>query len=347
MNNNAIEPAIQKLINETDGVKFSNLKDKLIKTFGETEREKVLQAFIQYTKEGQLLHWRNYLLSDIIRLVYENETTYVTYFEWTLTEPKLTYWGIDGLFKVKGKEAYDAVIGIINNENLSKEIRGKAIKSLSIISNQTFDRGLPNDPGYWSPEDFRIAEILAWQQQGKKDGEGHTAPKTHSSLEDPKTPLEKLIVRLNKKLIAKRGKNQDLVNPFNWLAIADENDIQKIEQHWALPENYLLFLKNYSPIRVTINGKKYFQGLDLYGASKLIKAQEGYSVNPTTQEPIKDWPANYVVIADAGADSYCIDLNAIHENDAPIYTSMHGAGKWEFELYASSFMEFLKELGTK
>ena len=120
-----------------------------------------------------------------------------------------------------------------------------------------------------------------------------------------------------------------------------------IREKWKLPENYLLFLKNYSPIQVFIDNKKYFQGLHLYGASELIKRQEGYSFNPLTNKSIDEWPMNFVVIADAGADPYCIDINQIKENDAPIYTSMHGNGEWEFELYADSFLTFLKEIAGK
>ncbi|SDH58353.1 hypothetical protein [Myroides phaeus] len=53
------------------------------------------------------------------------------------------------------------------------------------------------------------------------------------------------------------------------------------------------------------------------------------------------------IIADAGADPYCIDINQITDQDAPIYTSMHGTGQWEFELYADSFLSFLKEIAGK
>jgi hypothetical protein len=144
-----------------------------------------------------------------------------------------------------------------------------------------------------------------------------------------------------------RTKNQDLSNPTNWLVIADETDILDIEKKWKLPENYLLFLKNYSPLNVYIDSKKYFQGLRLYGASELLKRQGGYSFNPIINQTIDEWPKNFVVIADAGADPYCIDINQLKDNDAPVYTSIHGTGNWEFELYADSFLNFLKEIAGK
>ena len=95
----------EKLFNENDGSKFSKIKDRLIKLFAEYEREKVLEILIQYSKSGKILHWRAFLLTDIIALVKENETGYIKFFEWTITQPELTYWGIDGLLKTKGQKA--------------------------------------------------------------------------------------------------------------------------------------------------------------------------------------------------------------------------------------------------
>ena len=337
----------QQIIDETDGNKFHKLIQKLLKKYSETEREYVLEILTAYAKNGHILHWRNFLLNDIIALVNEDEVNYVEFFEWCVTQPELTYWGIDGLLKTNGRQSFSALIEILKNESFKTSIRAKAIKSISVFSKQPFDRELPKDPGHWKVEDLRIEEIETWQKNGFQNGEGYAQPKTHISLENPKTELEKTASKLNKKLEAQRTKHQDLSNPTNWLIIADETDILNIEQKWKLPENYLLFLKNYSPLKVFIDNKKYFQGLHLYGASDLIKRQEGYSFNPVTNQTINEWPMNFVVIADAGADPYCIDINQIKENDAPIYTSLHGSGEWEFELYADSFLTFLKEIEGK
>jgi hypothetical protein len=337
----------QQIIDETDGSKFSKLVQKLLKKYSITYREYVLTTLTEYSKNGQILHWRNFLLTDIIKLVNEGEATYIDFFEWCLTQTELTYWGIDGLLKTKGKKAYPALIELAKNNSLNTSIRAKSIKSISTFSKQPFDRTLPNDPGYWKLEDLRIEEVETWQENGYQDGQGYTKPTTHVSLENPKIELEQTVAKLNKKLEKARSKNQDLSNPTNWLVVADEADILKIETKWKLPENYLLFIKKYSPLNVFIDNKKYFQGLNLYGASDLIKMQNGYSFNPVTNEAIDEWPKNFVVIADAGADPYCLDINKIKDNDAPIYTSMHGAGKWEFELYADSFLTFLKELSGK
>lgn len=337
----------QQIVDETDGNKFHQLIQKLLKKYSETDREYVLGILTEYAKNGQILHWQNFLLTDIIKLVNQDEVHYIDFFKWCVTRPELTYWGIDGLLKTNGKKSFSALIEILKNESFKTSIRAKAIKSISIFSKQPFDRELPKDPGHWKVEDLRIVEVEIWQKNGYPSGQGYTEPQIHISLENPKTELEKIASKLNLKLEAKRIKNQDLSNPTNWLAIANETDILNITKKWKLPENYLLFLKNYSPIQVFIDNKNYFQGLHLYGASELIKRQEGYSFNPVTNFKIDEWPTNFVVVADAGADPYCIDIHQINENDAPIYTSIHGSGDWEFELYADSFLTFLKEIAGK
>lgn len=339
-----IEQFEESLFTENDGSKFSKIKDKLIKSFSSTDREKVIEILIQYSKNGKMLHWRNFLLTDIIDLVEKDETNYIDFFEFTITKPELTYWGIDGLIKTKGVKAYKSLIELVQNGSLPTEVRAKAIKSIAIHSNQPFDRDLPKDPGYWKIEDFRINELLDWQSKEYRQGSGYKEPKIHPSLKNPKTELEKAVSKLDNKLEIERRKQQDLSNPSDWLAIADESKIETIEQKWKLPENYLLFLKNYSPINVFIDDEKFFQGLNLYGAEDLIKSQNGYSFNSMTSEVLTDWPSNYIVIADAGADPYCIDISNITNNDAPVYTSMHGNGKWEFEKYSDSFVDFLKDI---
>jgi hypothetical protein len=345
MTDNSIEKLKYQIFDETDGNKFSKLKDKLLKKYSAIERDKVIEILKDYTKNGKLLFWREFLLTDIIELVNENEN--VNYFEWTITEPQLTYWGIEGLIKTSGKNSYDKLIELILSDIGSVEIKAKAIKSIALKSKQPFDAGLPSDPGYWKQEDFRIEDIINWQKNGYKDGQGYSEPKTHSSLANPQTEFELVVSELNKKLEIQRTKNEDLSNPTNWLKIADETDILNIESRWTLPEIYLQFLKYYSPLQVTIYNKKYYQGLSLYGASNLIKSQQGYFLNPVTNEEFEEWPKNFVVIADAGADPFCINLNKIKDNDAPIYKSMHGNGEWKFKLYADSFLKFLKDITGK
>ena len=337
----------EDLFNEINGSKFSKILNKLLKIYSEAERENVLKILMQYSKYGKILNWRNFLLPSIIELIHEGETKYVDFFEWTITQPELAYRGISGLLKTKGEKAYPVLIDLAQNKEISTETRAKAIKSISVHAKQPFDRGLPVDPGYWKENDLRIPELLEWQKHGYKHGIGYVEPQVHPTLKNPKTELERAVFKLEQKLAAKRKNKQDLSNPSNWLAIADSSKINEIKQKWKLPEVYLTFLKYYSPVRVFVDNDKFFQGLRLYGADELIENQAGYSFNANTGESIDDWPLNYVVIADAGADPFCIDIGNIKDNDAAIYTSMHGAGKWEFKKYAKSFIGFLKDITTK
>ncbi|ACU63107.1 SMI1/KNR4 family protein [Chitinophaga pinensis] len=331
-----------QLLNESDGNKFAKLKSKLISQYGATDTTQVLEILTTYAREGKLLHWRNFLMTDIIGLIPQGDRQYAAFFEWAITIPNLTYWAVDGLLKTSGQQAYDQLITLATNDQLPVDNRAKAIKSLALHSQQPFDRQLPADPGYWKIPDLRLEELLNWQKNGYQTGAGYTPPATHAALKQPVTALDKIAARLEKKLQERRNSQQDPSNPSDWLIIAADSDIQAIDSKWQLPETYRTFLQNFSPLRVMIDeGDAFAAGLDLYGAGELIGRQDGYAYNSMKQEKILDWPENYLVIADAGGDPFCIDLTT---KEGAIYTSAHGMGTWEFELYAASFLEFLDEL---
>ena len=335
----------RKLFDETDGVKFSTLKDRLIRKHGETERLAVLDILGAYAREGQLLHWRSSLVNSMVQLMRPQELQ--EFFSWAVTMPELAYWGIDGLLKSRGKDACGTVVALAISASQPREVRAKAVKSLAVLSRQPFDAGLSPDPGHWKLDSLRLDDVLAWQRAGYPDGAGFAPPATHASLDDPRTTLEEAAASLEKKLVAKRKTDQDLARPSNWLVIASEADLAAIDQRWVLPAIYRDFLARFSPLKIHIDSKRYFQGLNLYGAADLLKAQHGYSYNPVDQKIIAGWPAHYVVIADAGADPYCLDLSAITDGDAPVYTAEHGRGAWEFVRHADSFVEFFKDIATK
>lgn len=334
----------RKLFDETDGSKFATLKDRLIKKHGESDRQAVLAILSAYARDGQLLHWRSSLVNTIVGLMRPQELQ--EFFAWAVTLPELAYWGIDGLLKSMGKEAYATVVAMAISDSLPLEVKAKAVKSLAVLSRQPFDAGLSQDPGHWKADSLRIDDVLAWQRYGYPDGAGFAPPATHASLASPGSALEKAAALLEKRLAKERAQDQDLARPSNWLVIASEADLAAIDLRWTLPAIYRDFLGRFSPLRVHIESDDYFQGLNLYGAAELLKAQHGYSYNPVDQEAIADWPAHYVVIADAGADPYCLDLSAIADGDAPVCTAEHGRGAWEFTRHADSFVEFLKEIAA-
>lgn len=348
-----IEELKMKLFAETDGSKFWNLKSKLIKTYSEQARETVIDILIKYLIgcrmgmldiEKKVFHLQNDVVSDLVDLIHKGENKYGFFFEWTLTIPDLTYWGIDGLLKAKGNEAYGKLIDLIKEENNALNLRAKAVKSLAVYSKQPFDKGLPEDPGFWEITDFNITTLTEWQQKGYPNGVGYAEPAVHPALVNPVTELEKCASKLDKKLAKARKKEQDLANPSNWLVIANETDIAAIKQKWVLPEIYLLFVKNFSPLNVYIEKKIFNYGLHLYGAKDLIEGQNGYSYNPVTKTKIEEWPSNFLVIGDDGADPYCIETGRSADQEVRVYTCEHGLGTWDFELFADSFLDFLKGL---
>ena len=334
----------RKLFDETDGSKFARLKERLLKKHVPDDRLAVLDILMAYARDGQLLHWRSFLMTDIVALVEPGE--HGTFFSWSLEMAGLAYWGVDGMLKSMGKAAYGPLLALATAEHTTLSVRAKAVKSLAVFSRQPFDAGLPYDPGHWKAEQLQLDAVLAWQRDGYPDGAGHVLPATHAALDDPRTPLEKAAAMLDKKLAARRRKEQDLAQPSNWLTIASAADMAGIAQRWALPEHYRRFLACHSPLRVCIDSPQYFQGLSLYGAAELIKAQHGYAWNPVSGDAIAGWPEQYLVFADAGADPYCLDLGAIADGDAPVYTAEHGTGTWCFERHADSFIDFLNEIAT-
>src|SRR5262249_9692165 len=150
----------------------------------------------------------------------------------------------------------------------------------------------------------------AWAKHGYPDGEGYSPPTRHPALDNPKTSFEKIVSRLDKKLAKERqSKWQDLADPTDWLALGAPDDLERIKARWDLPSIYLDFLTRFSPIKVIIKARRFYNPFWLFGASELIQAQDGYSFNPIEQEPILDWPAHLVVIASHGGDPFVLDLS--------------------------------------
>ena len=333
----------RKLFDETDGNKFARLKDRLLKKHGADERQAVLAILIAYAREGQLLHWRAFLMTDIVALAEPGE--YGDFFSWSLDIDGLAYWGVDGMLKSMGKEAYARLVALATAEDAKLSVRAKAVKSLAVFSRQPFDAGLPQDPGHWKAEQLRLDAVLAWQADGYLDGAGYRAPATHYSLTQPLSRLEMAAAFLERKLAPRRQHEQDLAQPSNWLTIASAMDMAEIDTHWVLPEIYRRFLEWYSPLRVHVDGKRFPQGLHLYGAAELVKAQHGYSVHAVHHHQIASWPPKLVVIADAGGDPYCVHLEERSiDGDLPVYRAKHGAGGWRFELHTDDFIDFLHQI---
>jgi len=126
-----------------------------------------------------------------------------------------------------------------------------------------------------------------------------------------------------------------------------EDKLKEIKENWDLPSNYLNFLEKFPAKGKDVEGEQFVNWLHIYGFSELVKNQLGYSFNPETNKPIEDWPKDYVVIADDGADPYVLDLSKSDGKDSPVLFAYHGEGDWNFQLFSSSFEEFLNKIGVE
>jgi hypothetical protein len=251
---------------------------------------------------------------------------------------------VNGLIKTAGRDSYPTLTAFALNPSNGTEDRANAIKSLAIHGGQTFIKGLPSNPGYWPEEDLPLQQLEEWSKTGYAQGPGFTTPARHPDLDRPISELDHLAQALDTKLARARAKDQDLANPTNWLVPAAPENLAMIDSRWQLPVLYLEFLRKFSPLKVTVTGRGFGMGLELYGAGDLVRGQDGYSFNPVENRVIADWPASYVVIASMGADPFVLDLTATEKGDAPVLSASHGEGTWEFREVSGSFLTFLRRL---
>ncbi|MBU3113156.1 SMI1/KNR4 family protein [Clostridium lacusfryxellense] len=337
-----LENLKDKLFATEDGSIFWKLTVKLIKK-KKKDRKDIIEILGEYVKSGNIFHMRSFILPDLIELVNEGEGNYSWVFDYCLTDKDLAYWGIEGLLKTEGLKAYGTILSLVDNINFKVEVRAKAIKQLAIYSGQKFDRNLSSDPGHWKLTDLRVAEVIEWANQGFPQGEGYKEPQRHPSLDNPSDELEIIVSALDKKLAKQRKDNQDLASPTNWLTECNTEELNIILDRWVLPSLYSRFLRYYSPLNVFIEGRKFLDGLELFGVSELIHGQIGYSYDEK-EEAIPGWPTNFLVLGNDNADPFCLDLSKSNGEDAPIVKAIHGEGEWKFKKYAPGLKEFLQKI---
>jgi hypothetical protein len=341
-----LETLSEKLFTETDGIKVHRLVKRLIKESAQ-HREVVIEIFMNYARGGPLHHWRSFVISlGILPLIQSGENGYCDFFEQCLQDPATAYWSVDGLIKTSGRDSYVTLTRFALNPTNGTENRANAIKCLAVHSDQSFIKGLPSDPGHWLETDLPLQKLREWAESGYPQGLGFSPPERHPDLDCPISELDRLASALDIKLARLRAQDQDPTNPTNWLSPAAQDDMAAIRSRWQLPEIYSEFLRKFSPVKVTVRGRGFGMGLELYGSGELVRSQDGYSFNPIENKPIPDWPGGYLVIASIDGDPFVLDLSATKGNDAPVRSALHGQGTWEFKKVASSFLMFLKRLAT-
>lgn len=310
------------------------------------DRSKIIDTYLAYMLNGKIEHWRSFIIPNAIELIEEGESQFASSFESALLDPDTAYWALAGLEKTLQKDSIETLLTFALDSKNEIEDRAHAIKLLAKTSNQTFIRGLPDDPGHWKEEQLPIDSILDWKSDGCPDGEGFSEPTVHPSLSKPVSKLDALALKLEKKLSKYRKVDQNLANPSNWLVPADEKSLSEISKRWELPIVYQEFLERFSPLEVTVRGWGSGEGIQLFGADELIAAQNGYSYDPVTEQPIDDWEGQHLVIASKGGDPFVLDLGEIKNDDCPVLTARHGEGKWVFNRKTATFLSFLKKIAS-
>lgn len=334
----------EKLVDATDGVEACGAIDSLAKHArkGDADAKTVLG---EYMLEGAIEHMRDHACSCLAELVDDSDSELVSSFESGLSDQTIRYWSILGFSNAVGSKSYKRLTELVQDTSVAIEDRSHAVKCLAAVSQQTFDRDLPDDPGEWEESDIRLDEIIAWAQAGSPGGIGYELPSRHPALDHPKTSLEKIASRLEKRLAKQRGKERQGANPTNWLAVSDIHDLETIASRWKLPAIYRDFLARFGPVNVTIENRRFSNGgLRLFGVADLIEAQHGYAFNPVTNKNIRGWRKSHLVVARHGGDPFVLDLKSSDGSDAPVLTAEHGTGSWEFDEIADSFEAFLKSL---
>jgi hypothetical protein len=118
-----------------------------------------------------------------------------------------------------------------------------------------------------------------------------------------------------------------------------------------VPPRYRSFLLESNPAKVETATP--VERVRLIPAEELIKEQAGFSLaeDGSPAEGVKDggWRKSWVVIAQSAllGDPYFLDVAKLDaEGDCPVYTAMSGTDRWEPNLAASSFVQFLLILAT-
>jgi hypothetical protein len=326
-----------------DGIETHKYFTRLLRA-ADSHGAEVTQILADYAAGGPLGHCREYAMARLAKLVRTGDSAFVSVFERGLSDSHCAYWSLEGLVNTLGAGCYAQLVTFALDPSHQTEHRGKAVKELAIHSGQPFLRGLPSDPYHWRADQLPLTELEDWFASGFPKGPGFHSPLRHPSLDNPVSPLDLVASRLDAKLAKSRLELQDITEPTNWLTPASATDISSVRELWPLPSFYLEFLAKFSPLRVTIRNRRYYQGLCLYGAADLIEAQVGYSHHGITKKLLAEWPSAYVVIADHAADPFVLDLSSGPLEDAPILTAMHGTGGWDFQRQAPSFLAFLKQL---
>ncbi|EKU98526.1 hypothetical protein Lepto7375DRAFT_7822 [Leptolyngbya sp. PCC 7375] len=102
----------------------------------------------------------------------------------------------------------------------------------------------------------------------------------------------------------------------------EKQDLAEWSGPFELPNALRDFYSDVGPKDICIEG--YGNPTTIPSLKRLWDRQAGYRWNGLTNEPIEEWPSNWIVVADEGADPYIFDTET-----GRILFAQHGAGAWD------------------
>lgn len=127
---------------------------------------------------------------------------------------------------------------------------------------------------------------------------------------------------------------------------ADAAMVESLRKRFRIPSRYRSFLLEADPLKV--EAITPVERIRLIPAGELAREQIGFSVaedgTPISSTKDGEWRKSWIVIARSSllGDPYFLDISKLDaEGDCPVFTAMSGAGRWEANLCASSFAQFV------
>ncbi|AWH28862.1 MULTISPECIES: hypothetical protein [Stenotrophomonas] len=138
---------------------------------------------------------------------------------------------------------------------------------------------------------------------------------------------------------------RDRFAAFGPLQAQDENDWQG---PFPLPPVVARFYAQVGPLGREINAKVGHAGITIPGLEvwipplqRLWSHQAGYRWHGISGEPFEDWPSNWLVIADLGADPFILDMD-----DGRILFAQHGRGHWDAGVFLDDLQTLMAALAA-
>ncbi len=132
---------------------------------------------------------------------------------------------------------------------------------------------------------------------------------------------------------------------------ADPAVLSNLQERFALPRRYLVFLAEADPRHVQTQTPA--EQIQLHPAHELIAEQRGYCLDDEgklIKQPTRTgWRPTWWVIGNSCqlGDPYFLDTSKTDvEGDCPVFTAMSGADIWQPRLCASGFASFLAVLAA-